>query len=72
MVIVNFIRDKEVGLFARAKRLGKGRPLEAPPGIGVTALCSGKRTVDDSGVDGLDIGDLSDEKSSEEESDKYE
>lgn len=25
MVIVNFIRDKEVGIFARAKRLGKGQ-----------------------------------------------
>lgn len=28
MVTVNFIRDKEVGIFARAKRLRKGRPLE--------------------------------------------
>ncbi|EDR13675.1 delta 15-fatty acid desaturase protein, partial [Laccaria bicolor S238N-H82] len=28
MVIVNFIRDKEVGIFARAKRLGKGRVLD--------------------------------------------
>ena len=28
MVIVNFIRDKEVGLFARAKRIGKGRVLD--------------------------------------------
>jgi hypothetical protein len=27
MVIVNFIRDKEVGLFARAKRLPKAKPL---------------------------------------------
>ena len=26
MVIVNFIRDKDVGLFARAKRLGKKGP----------------------------------------------
>jgi sphingolipid 4-desaturase/C4-monooxygenase len=24
MVIVNFIRDREVGMFARAKRVGKG------------------------------------------------
>jgi len=24
MVIVNFIRDKEVGMYARAKRLAKG------------------------------------------------
>lgn len=72
MVIVNFIRDKEVGLFARAKRLGKGHPLEAPPSIGVTALCSGKGPVDDSGTNGLDIAQLDDENSSEEESDKYE
>lgn len=28
MVIVNFIRDKEVGIFARAKRLGKGRVVD--------------------------------------------
>ena len=28
MVIVNFIRDKEVGIFARAKRIGKGRMLD--------------------------------------------
>lgn len=27
MVIVNFIRDKEVGIYARAKRLGKGAPV---------------------------------------------
>jgi len=31
MVIVNFIRDKEVGIFARAKRIGKGQQL--PQGI---------------------------------------
>jgi hypothetical protein len=24
MVIINFIRDQEVGMFARAKRVGKG------------------------------------------------
>ena len=24
MITVNFIRDKEVGIFARAKRIGKG------------------------------------------------
>jgi hypothetical protein len=29
MVIVNFIRDKDVGLFARAKRLGKKGPHSA-------------------------------------------
>ena len=27
MVIVNFIRDPEVGIFARVKRLEKGTPL---------------------------------------------
>lgn len=57
MVIVNFIRDKEVGIFARAKRLGKGRAFEAPPGIDVQLLrCSGRKNVegDDSGVSGID------------------
>jgi sphingolipid delta-4 desaturase len=29
MVIVNFIRDNEVGMFARAKRLDKGVPVQA-------------------------------------------
>ncbi|KAF8191133.1 dihydroceramide delta(4)-desaturase [Pholiota molesta] len=39
MVIVNFIRDKEVGLFARAKRLGKGKllPSGCPGGEGGAA-----------------------------------
>jgi hypothetical protein len=29
MVIINFIRDKDVGLFARAKRFGKKGPHSA-------------------------------------------
>lgn len=29
MVIINFIRDPEVGIFARAKRKGKGVPVVA-------------------------------------------
>lgn len=32
MVTINFIRDKEVGMFARAKRLGKGAPLGGKTG----------------------------------------
>lgn len=52
MVIVNFIMDKEVGIFARAKRLGKGRVLEAPPGVDVQLLkCN---AAHDSGVSGID------------------
>lgn len=31
MVIVNFIRDPEVGIFARAKRLPTGSSTVAPP-----------------------------------------
>jgi hypothetical protein len=33
MVTINFIRDKEVGLFARAKRLNKG--VKAPTAVDV-------------------------------------
>jgi sphingolipid delta-4 desaturase len=58
MVIVNFIRDKEVGIFARAKRLGKGRPIDSPPGIDVTSLCTG---VDK--ANGSVINDTSEEES---------
>jgi sphingolipid delta-4 desaturase len=60
MVIVNFIRDKEVGLFARAKRIGKGQQL--PLGI----VCSGEATQKDG------EGSESGRDSSEEESDKSE
>lgn len=31
MVIVNFIRDPEVGIFARAKRVAVGSSTVAPP-----------------------------------------
>lgn len=60
MVIVNFIRDKEVGLFARAKRIGKGHQL--PLGI----VCSGEAAQKDG------EGSESGRDSSEEESDKSE
>ena len=42
MVTVNFIRDKEVGLFARAKRLAKQRCTESAP-----AAPSPSRSEDD-------------------------
>jgi len=32
MVIINFIRDREVGMFARAKRVGKGIRKEEAAG----------------------------------------
>ncbi|KAF9530002.1 dihydroceramide delta(4)-desaturase [Crepidotus variabilis] len=80
MVIVNFIRDKEVGPFARAKRSTKGTPLELPPVLGVAVSsakavpsvvhCSGSRkkinndSPNDSGVE-VDSG-----RSSESESEK--
>ncbi|KAF4616487.1 hypothetical protein D9613_008693 [Agrocybe pediades] len=59
MVIVNFIRDKEVGIFARAKRLGKGRPLN----------CSNKHTPTPAAQDEEVVSDAG---TSEEESDKSE
>jgi hypothetical protein len=34
MVIVNFIRDGEVGMFARAKRIGKGVKSQEGDGDG--------------------------------------
>lgn len=34
MVIVNFIRDKEVGIFARAKRLAKEKESRVAAGAG--------------------------------------
>jgi sphingolipid delta-4 desaturase len=68
MVIVNFIRDKEVGIFARAKRLGKGRALEVPPGIDVQLLrCNGAQN-DDSGISGID--DTGEDKDSDSSDDK--
>jgi sphingolipid delta-4 desaturase len=60
MVIVNFIRDKEVGIFARAKRIGKGQQL--PRGL-VCSKEAAKKGVDNS---------ASGSNSSEEESDKTE
>jgi len=60
MVIVNFIRDKEVGIFARAKRIGKRQSL--PLGI----VCSEDSAQKDS------EGSESGRGSSEEESDKSE
>lgn len=60
MVIVNFIRDKEVGIFARAKRIGKGQKL--PLGI----VCSKEAAQKDG--EGSENG----RDSSEEESDKSE
>ena len=67
MVIVNFIRDKEVGIFARAKRLGKSRSLDVIKGVN-GMVCSGQENGK--------AGDRSDESESltvsEEESDKSE
>lgn len=59
MVIVNFIRDKEVGIFARAKRLGKGRVLNC-------------NSVDTMTPSEQDVESISDSGSTEEESDKCE
>ena len=54
MVIVNFIRDKEVGMFARAKRLAK------KGSIGYTdTLYNGNPSVVDSGVSETGVSDKS-------------
>jgi sphingolipid delta-4 desaturase len=42
MVIVNFIRDKEVGIYARAKRLAKGSVAAA---ASTTKSAAGKKVV---------------------------
>jgi sphingolipid 4-desaturase/C4-monooxygenase len=36
MIIVNFVRDKQVGIYARAKRLNKGVPKDKVAGSAVT------------------------------------
>jgi len=67
MIIVNFIRDKEVGIFARAKRLGKGSPL-GPDALAKNltgAACAGAAKEGE-------VGSESEERMSEEESDKSE
>jgi sphingolipid delta-4 desaturase len=51
MVTINFIRDKEVGLFARAKRLNKG--VKAPATVEVKhaiARCDVEDSASDSGI----------------------
>jgi hypothetical protein len=54
MVIVNFIRDKEVGLFARAKRLAK------KGSVGCTdTKYNGNSNVVDSGVSETKVSDKS-------------
>ena len=63
MVIINFIRDKEVGMFARAKRLAKKGSAGHADLLDKTVKCNG-----DSGI--LQDGDSS--NSETEESDKSE
>lgn len=66
MVIVNFIRDKEVGMFARAKRIGKGRQV---PVYGLDKSAVG--TVVDNGNGEVNVEEESDAAGfDEEESDK--
>jgi sphingolipid 4-desaturase/C4-monooxygenase len=60
MIIVNFIRDKEVGIFARAKRIGKGQQLP------LEIVCNREPAQKDG------EGSESGRDSSEEESDKSE
>ena len=54
MVIVNFIRDKEVGMFARAKRLAKKSSI----GYADT-MYNGNSSVVDSGVSATEVSDKS-------------
>ncbi|KAF8804598.1 dihydroceramide delta(4)-desaturase [Phlegmacium glaucopus] len=62
MVIVNFIRDKEVGMFARAKRLAKNSSAGPAHLLGKTVKCNGDSSVLQDGGSG----------NSETESDKSE
>jgi len=63
MVIVNFIRDKEVGLFARAKRLAKKGPVGHVDLLSKTVKCNGSSRVPiqdgDSGSSGTEESDKS-------------
>ncbi|KAH9477483.1 Sphingolipid delta(4)-desaturase [Psilocybe cubensis] len=73
MVIVNFIRDKEVGIFARAKRIGKGRRIEisVAGGPGATSGISCSKIVDlddeaiDQEIESSSEGDLTESDKSE-------
>ncbi len=66
MVIVNFIRDQEVGMFARAKRIGKGRQV---PGYGLDKSAIG--TVVHKGDGEVNVEEESDSAGfDDEESDK--
>jgi sphingolipid delta-4 desaturase len=42
MVIINFIRDRNVGLFARVKRPPRGNKT-APPGVELDGGCADER-----------------------------
>ncbi|KAF9486257.1 dihydroceramide delta(4)-desaturase [Pholiota conissans] len=53
MVIVNFIRDNEVGIFARAKRLAKGKQLPSSGVPSCQAAAAGSEAESDD-TDGLD------------------
>lgn len=63
MVIVNFIRDKEVGLFARAKRLAKKGPAGHTNLLRKTVKCNRDSRVlvqdGDSGSSEIDESDKS-------------
>lgn len=49
MVIVNFIRDNEVGLFARAKRVAKRQGM--PPAGSRTVASPSKSRLEEGGMD---------------------
>jgi hypothetical protein len=40
MVIINFIRDRNVGIFARVKRSPRGTKLIAPPTVELDGGCA--------------------------------
>ena len=60
MVIVNFIRDTEVGLFARAKRLAKQNSVgHADPPSDKTVKYNGDSSVVEDGDSETEVSDKS-------------
>ncbi|KAH9960531.1 dihydroceramide delta-desaturase [Russula compacta] len=46
MIIINFIRDKDVGIFARVKRPPRGTKAIPPPAVGLDGGCADERVLE--------------------------
>lgn len=64
MIIINFIRDSEVGLFSRAKRLSKAARLAQLASASFTPAASAS-DEEDTGSDHVASGSDSDSKKSD-------